>query len=189
VVTPDLADRFGTLTNDPGLPYVVATDRVNLVGPIVAVRPGQTLRRITKHPWRLREASYGVSDDGWISGSGEGTPATGTYAYFGPERTLGTLTVGISRAGFCAATAPKTHVTVRVGPVALNEQRAPVVLRPTRIAHLVLPNCKSRALRFAAVPPVAAVVTADPTVRPSDYGGSDTRDLGVQVGFSFTPKR
>ncbi len=189
VVTPDLADRFGTLTSDPGLPFVVATDRVNLVGPIVATRPGQTLRRIDKHPWRLREASYGVSDDGWISGSGEGTPATGTYAYFGPERTSGTLTVAVSRAGFCASTAPRTHVTVRVGPVALNEQRAPVVLRPTRIAHLVLPNCQSRTLRFVAVPPVAAVVTADPTVRPSDYGGSDTRDLGVEVGFSFTPKR
>ena len=102
VVTPDLADRFGTLTSDPGLPFVVATDRVNLVGPIVATRPGQTLRRIDKHPWRLREASYGVSDDGWISGSGDGTPATGTYAYFGPERTSGTLTVAVSRAGFCA---------------------------------------------------------------------------------------
>jgi hypothetical protein len=35
---------------------------------------------------------------------------------------------------------------------------------------------------------VAVVVTADPTFRPSDYGISDSRELGAQVGFSFTPK-
>jgi hypothetical protein len=189
VLTPDLADRFGTLTHDPGLPYVVATDRVNLIGPVVASRPGETLRRIDHHPWRLREASYGVSDDGWISAADAVTPATATYAYFGPERTTGTLTINVSRAGFCASTAPKTHITLRVGPLELNEQRAPIVPRPTHIEQFVLPNCRSRTIHVAATPPVAVVVTANPTVRPSDYGISDSRDLGAQVGFSFTPKR
>lgn len=189
VVTPDLADRNGALTNDPGLPYVVATDRVNLVGPIVASRRGLTLRHIERHPWRLHEASYGVSDDGWITANDTTTPATATYAYFGPERTRGTLTVTVGRAGFCASNAPKTHIAVRVGPVALNQQRAPIVTRASRIERFVLPNCRSKRILVPVVPPVAVVVTASPTVRPSDYGIGDSRDLGAQVGFSFTPTR
>ena len=67
-LTPDLRDRYGTLSHDPGLEYVVATDRVNLIGPIVASQPGLTLRRIQHHPWRLHDTELGVSDDGWISG-------------------------------------------------------------------------------------------------------------------------
>jgi hypothetical protein len=187
VVTPDLADRNGTLSNDPGLPYVVATDRINLVGPVIASHRGQTLRRIEHHPWHLREASYGVSDDGWISAGDSTTPATGTYAYFGPERASGKLAITVSRAGFCASTAPPAHITLRVGPVALNEQRAPIVERASRIERVILPNCRSKTVSVAAVPPVAVIVTAS-TVQPSNYGGSDTRNLGAQVGFSFTPK-
>jgi hypothetical protein len=188
VITPDLASRFGTLRGDPGLPYVVATDRVNLVGRVVASRPGENVRRIEQHPWRLRDASYGVSDDGWISSSSDNTAATATYAYFGPERTSGTLAINVDRANFCPSSAPTTHITLRIGPVALNEQRAPIVVRPTHVKRFVLANCTSRTVRVAAVPPIAVEVTADPTVRPSDYGGSDTRDLGARVAFSFTPK-
>ena len=103
-LTPDLSDRFGTLSHDPGLPYVVATDRVNLIGPIVAARRGLTLRRIEHHPWRLHDAAYGVADDGWITA--KGIPyADGTYAYFGPETSPGTLTIAVGR-GVLLARAP-----------------------------------------------------------------------------------
>lgn len=189
-VTPDLLDRRGKLSSDPDLPYVVATNGVSLVGPVVDSRPNLTLRRLDRHPWHLRQAIYGVSDDGWIAGTSESPHvAAGTYAYFAPTSAPGTLTVTLGRRGFCAATAPPANVVVRVGAVALNQQRAPIVVHATHVKRLVVQNCKERTLRLAVTPPVAVTVREAPTVRPSDYGASDSRDLGVQVGFSFTAKR
>jgi len=188
-LTPDLQNRYGTLTHDPGTPYVVATAGVDVVGPVVAQQRGLVLRHIERHPWALQQAVYSVSDDGWISGSGKGTIAAGTYAYFGPERSPGNLTVDVSRTGFCSPTAPPTHITVRIGPLQLNEQRAPYVPRATDIERFVLPNCGQRKITVVATPPTAVQVSADPTVRPTDYGASDNRYLGAEVGFSFSPKR
>src|SRR5205085_12521349 len=116
--TPARRRRFGTVTHDPGLRYVVARAGVDLVGPVVAEEPGLVLRRIDHHPWALRRATYGVSDDGWITGSSEDPTADGTYAYFGPERRAGTLVVTVGRPGFCSGVAPGTHATVRIGPMA-----------------------------------------------------------------------
>ena len=189
-VTPDLRDRHGTLSSDPGLPYVLASDRVNLVGPVVDSRPTLTLRRIERHPWRLKDASYGVSIDGWISGTSDRpTIADGTYAYFGPETTPGALTIEVNRRGFCSNTAPPAHVTLRVGPLVLNEQRAPIVTHATHVERFLLPNCGTKTVHLTMTPPLAVQVRAAPTFRPTDYGASDNRDLGAQVGFSFSPKR
>ncbi len=187
-LTPDLRDRYGTLSHDPGLQYVVATDRVNLIGPVVAARRGLTVRRIEHHPWRLHDTELGVSDDGWISGTSDNPVADGTYAYFGPETKPGVLSITIGRSGFCATGAPGTHVTVRVGPLALNEQHAPSVAHPTWIKRFALPNCSQRMFTLAIAPPLAVQVHADPTVRPSDYGVTESRELGAQVGFSFSAK-
>ncbi len=188
-LTPDLGDRNGTLSHDPKLPYVVATDRVNLIGPVVDSKPGLTLRRIESHPWRLHDAALGVSDDGWISGSSDDPVADGTYAYFGPETKPGTLTITVGRRGFCATGAPGTRVTVRVGALALNEQHAPSVGHATWIQGFALANCTERKFTLIMTPPLAVQIHADPTVKPSDYGVSESRELGAQVGFSFSAKR
>ena len=188
-LTPDLSDRYGTLTHDPRLPYVVTTDRVNLIGRVVAREPGLTVRRIEHHPWRLHDAAYGVSDDGWISGS-KGIPfADGTYAYFGPETKQGTLTIIVGRTGFCAAEAPGTYVTVRVGPLALNEQKAPYVAHASWVKRFLVQNCKEKTFTVTIAPPLAVQVHASSTVRPIDYGATDPRMLGAQVGFSFSAQR
>jgi len=163
---------------------------VNLVGPVVDSRPTLTLRRIERHPWRLKDASYGVSIDGWISGTSDRpTIADGTYAYFGPETTPGALTIEVNRRGFCSNTAPPAHVTLRVGPLVLNEQRAPIVTHATHVERFLLPNCGTKTVHLTMTPPLAVQVRAAPTFRPTDYGASDNRDLGAQVGFSFSPKR
>ena len=60
-LTPDLANRYGKLTSDPGFDYALTTNDVDLVGQVVARRPGLTLRRIVHHPWALRQSVYGVS--------------------------------------------------------------------------------------------------------------------------------
>ena len=130
-----------------------------------------------------------MSNDGWISAPEATGAAAGRFAYFGPERTPGTLTVVASRKGFCSSTAPRAHVVVRVGPVALDQQRAPIVAHAQRTVRFVLPNCSQRTISLTVTPPVAVQVTAFPTFSPLDYGLGDNRHLGVQVGFAFKPKR
>jgi hypothetical protein len=190
--TPDLANRFGVLTHDPGLPYVVATDGINLVGTVVAREPGLTLKRIDHHPWALHQALYGVSNDGWTQAANEQDIALGRFAYFGPERSAGTLTVQIGRPDFCPSAAPSTHIGLRIGPLELDEQRSPLIAHAQRVERFVLKNCSMRTIRLTVTPPVAVRVTAFPTFLPRDYGIGDDRHLGAQVGFAFkklSPKR
>lgn len=178
-LTPDLAGPDGTLHIDPGLPYVLASNGVHMIGRVVAERGSLLLTRIDRHPWRLRDAVYGRTKDGWMAGDAG-------YAYFGPETRTGTLTVTVGRPGFCVAAAPKPHFTVRVGPVALNSQRSPVVGHTVALRSVTVPNCGEEKLTFRVAPPVAVHVHETPLVVPADYGLSDARSLGGQVGFSFT---
>jgi hypothetical protein len=188
-LTPDLKNRFGALTHDPGFTYVVSTDGVNIVGTTVAHRRGLTLRRLDHHPWAIQQTLYNVSNDGWIQAYDAKDTAFGRFAYFGPERAPGTLQMTVGRAGFCPQSAPGTHVTVRIGPPALDEQRAPYVARALKVERFLLPNCKSRSISVTATPPVAVQVSAYPTFVPRQYGIGDDRHLGAQVSFAFSAKR
>jgi hypothetical protein len=189
-VTPDLLRPDGTLTSDPGLPYVLQDNGVQMIGKPVVSLGALTLVRLPSHPWRLREAVYNVTNDGWITPplhAETDTTAEGSWAYFGSGH--GTLEIVVSRKGFNAPSLPPARATVRVGPVALNEQRAPVVRNPTAVKHLVVQNGTSKTLSLHVRPPVAVQVSETPTFKPTDYGGTDQRTLGAQVGFKFTPDR
>src|SRR5206468_5198530 len=104
-LTPGLAKPDGTLKGDSGTPYVLADNGVRVIGPVVRHPLDLFLTRIVKHPWRLKETVYGRDSGGWIVHDG-------LYAYFGPERRTGTLTVNVGRTGFCATGAPGTGVVV-----------------------------------------------------------------------------
>jgi hypothetical protein len=169
----------GRMFPDPGTDYVLTSGGVTVRGTMVDSRPGLLLQRIT-HPWRLVESLSGRSGDGWI-----GTDAQ--YARLGTGR--GTVTVSASRAGFCAQSAPKTNVTIRIGTAALNEQQKPVLGRTLVTRHRILANCDEWAEKLPVRAPFVVTVHVSPTVRPSDYGASDVRELGAQVGWSFTPGR
>lgn len=184
-LTPDLLTPGGRLSNGDGVDLVLASNSIDLGGQVIDRRTGVTLRQVPGRNWALRQASYGVSGDGWITGTSDDPVAAGTLAYFGPERTRGTLLVAAGRTGFCAASAPPAHVVVRVGPVALNEQRAPVVAHASFVRRFVVQNCHSRTLRFEVTPPVAIQISATPLVHPVDFNVGDSRYLGVQVGFAF----
>jgi hypothetical protein len=177
-LTPDLSSPDGTLRPDPGLDYVLTDNGVRMVGRMIEQQGSLSLIRIT-HPWRLRETYYGRSSDGWIGNDG-------TYVYFGPA-VPGRLNVAVDRSGFCPASAPPTAVTVRIGPVALNEQRAATVGRATVVRHFLLRNCTSVPVQLHITPPVAVTVHVSSLVRLSDYGLSDSRTVGARIGGSFTP--
>jgi hypothetical protein len=99
------------------------------------------------------------------------------------------VTVSASRSGFCNQAAPKAHVTIKVGEVALNEQQKPVLGRALVIRRRVLANCATWAEKIPARPPFVVTVHVTPLVRPSDYGTSDARELGAVVDWAFTPSR
>lgn len=189
-VTPGLSQPDGTLTDDPGLPYVLADGGITLQARKAAPPHGTLiLYHLTSHPWRLEQALLGRTGDGWIIGSNDEKVANGTYAYFGPQRSVGTLSVQISRT-FCPAAAPDSHATVRVGPVKINIQQKPVVRNALFVRHVTVcadPAHPTRTLTFRIRPPVAVEVRISPTIRPADYGSGDARQLGAQVGFSWKP--
>ena len=180
-VTPDLKKPDGTLRVDPGLSYVLADGGVTLAADPIRQHGTLILYRLRSHPWKLRQTVIGRTGDGWFQ-------SYGAYAYFGPDRS-GTLSLQI-QSTLCPPKAPVQYATIRVGPVALDEQRAPVVRRATYVRRVVVPTCadtvRSRLLSFAVKTPVAVEVRIAPTISPAAYGvNSDTRQLGAQIGFGF----
>jgi hypothetical protein len=179
-ITPNVKSIDGTMDPDPGTDYAL-TSGVEVQGTTVDSRPGYVLRRIT-HPWRLQTALSGRGGDGWIGSDAQ-------YVRLGPGRPRGIVTVSASRSGFCNQAAPKAHVTIKVGEVALNEQQKPVLGRALVIRRRVLANCATWAEKIPARPPFVVTVHVTPLVRPSDYGTSDARELGAVVDWAFTPSR
>jgi hypothetical protein len=192
-LTPGLTAPDGSLTDDPGLPYALADGGVNFQAHKVAQHGSLVLYRLPSHPWRLQHSVLGLTGDGWIIGSDPEGPAEGTYAYYGPQRTVGTLSVQIGST-LCPTGAPVQHAVVRVGTVAVNNQQKPVVLKALFVRRIVVPTChdprkRSAVLTFQVKPPVAVTVDVTPTIQPSSYGGSsDSRLLGAQVGYDFAPR-
>jgi hypothetical protein len=192
-VTPSIYHDDGSLSGDPSLSYVVAESDVSLAEPVVESHGGLTLYRLPSHPWRLRQAVYGRTGDGWIVGTNDDKTAAGTYAYFAPPRVPGLLSISIGRQ-FCPAHEPIAHAVIRVGPLALDSQRLPIVRRATFVRSIDVPTCaapkqKVRTLTFEIAPPFAVQVEVSPTISPADYGASDARQLGAQVGFGFSPRK
>jgi hypothetical protein len=180
-LTPDVKTTDGRMHPDTDTDYVLTSGGVEVQGTTVDSRPGLTLRRIT-HPWRLQAALFGRAGDGWI-----GTDAL--YTRLGPGRPAGTVAVSASRSGFCNQSAPRAHVTIKVGDVALNSQFKPVLGKVRATRRRVLANCATWVEKIPARPPFVVTVHVTPLVRPSDYGASDARELGAVVDWKFTPSR
>jgi hypothetical protein len=178
-VTPDVKSTDGRMHPDPGTDYVLTSGGVEVQGTTVDSRPGWVLRRITQ-PWRLQTALFGRAGDGWIA-------SDALYVRLGPGRPTGTVAVSASRAGFCNQSAPKAHVTIRVGDVALNSQFKPVLGKVLVTRRRVLANCATWTEKIPARLPFVVTVHVTPLIRPSDYGASDARELGAVVDWKFTP--
>jgi hypothetical protein len=187
--TPTLWHIDGSMTGDPSLSYVVAESDVLLQEPVKEHHGGLTLYALPTHPWRLQQAVYGRTGDGWLIGTNDDPQADGSFAYFGPGHRAGRLTVQVGRQ-FCPETAPRTHATVWVGPLTLDAQNLPAIRHVAYRRRFVVPTCADkpsvRTLVVRIAPPFDVQVHVDHTIRPSDYGSSDARQLGAQVGYGFT---
>lgn len=186
--------RDGAVLNDPATEYLVTNSSgVEPFGELVYQTGDWRLYRIGG-TLRLRTAVTGVYPDGWAG-------AKAGYSFFGRGEE-GVLEVVVSREGWGGPDKTGT-VSVRVGDlvpapvdVIANPCRGGTCVdRDPRIGELYgqktwIAHAKQKQLfRFDVRTPFRLEIVTDPTFSPYEFGGSDLRQLGVQVGVAFKPKR
>src|SRR5262245_5717382 len=164
-----------------GTPYAIAGRTRTLAGAPLVTRRDKTLYA-TPRPPVLRSWLRGVSRDGWMA-------SAATYdRYSTPGGRPGTLRVEVSRAVWGGPDRPG-HVVVTIGPLATSRAgsaRTAVTARRMWTVH----SLEERAFMLPTPPPPFEVqISIRPTFSPADYGSTDTRQLGAQVGFAFLPAR
>lgn len=188
-LTPDLIARDGSLT-DPGVRWVVADNGVNLVGTVVRHESHWRLYRLSG-PLRLANAVTGVFSDGWF-----GCPrqpcaeATSAYSQFAaPGGRPGLMAVSVGRGGWRGPDKPG-RVTIKVGRLVIGPDHQPAIgtMTATR-TWIVHSGIERRFLIPTPPPPIRVEITVSPTFSPHDYGASDPRGLGAQVGYAFVPRK
>jgi hypothetical protein len=187
----------GRVVNDPKTPYVLAGKGVDPQGTLVARRGDLRLYRL-HGPLRLRSYVTGVFPDGW-------TGKDATYSRFvsGPRRP-GTLTIVASREGWrgnsIAAVVSVSIGTLRTQPLATianpchgAKERggcldtSPAIGRRFAFRQVTVGSGETKLIHVRAKPPFQVELAVYPTFAPSDFGGYDNRQLGVQTQFSFAP--
>jgi hypothetical protein len=78
-------------------------------------------------------------------------------------------------------------VTIKVGPLVRGADKQPALGKISRVLRWTVHSGKTRVFYVRAVPPTRIEMTISPTFSPHDYGGSDRRQLGAQVAYSFSP--
>jgi hypothetical protein len=197
-LTPDSRPSDGVLLThghsaDPGYPYVVQEQGIEVVGKTVAThlhRAGGGLEpwRLVRvdHPLRLRGSVTGVYSDGWMASSS-------AYTRYSTEgNRAGRMRVTVSRAAWGGPN--KTgHVTVAIGPIVIGADKNPHVGKPTAVKHFDIHSKEGRELVLKAPGPRFRVeVTITPTFVPRELSPqteSDNRQLGAKVSYVFLPPR
>jgi hypothetical protein len=182
-LTPDLAAASGELWPDPGVDYVVAEASIDLVGDVVAERPGLRVYRVD-HPLRLQHAVAGIFADGWAQ------PRSSYTQYATPDDRNGTIAVALARLG-CGNPTVRGTAHVTVGPTIVGPDHQPAIGRVTAERQVPIACGEQKEVRLETPPPPFRVeVVVDPPFVPSvaDPGRStDPRLLGAQIAYSFVP--
>jgi hypothetical protein len=174
--------RLTSATSVPiGAPYAVADRTLLLAGTALAHR-GDKILYAARRPLVLRSRLRGVSPDGWMG-------SAATYdRYSTPGGRPGTLRTEVSRAVWGGPDRPG-HVVVAIGPVATSPAGSAMTAVTAR-RKWTIHSLEARAFELRTPPPPFEVrISIRPTFSPADYGGTDTRQLGAQVGFAFAPTR
>ncbi|HZR91668.1 MAG TPA: hypothetical protein VFA44_04580 [Gaiellaceae bacterium] len=191
-LTPDLADpATGALSPDPGLPYAMVENGIDLNGTIVGrygLNGRWVLYRI-RPPLRYAHTQTGIFTDGQTGCSLLPCPAAhSAYNQFSTRGNRpGFVVVDVSRLSVCGAPLPPAGVTVVVGTLVKGADKQPHIGRVTRRREWTIrPGTAYRFVIPTPRPPFRVEVRIAPTYAPTSYGSSDQRQLGGQVGFRFT---
>ena len=180
-VTPNVVNPRGVVDPQPHVKWVVAPNGVAVVGTEVAERSGLRVLRVAP-PFRLEHAENGVTPDGWMSRH------SWFAQYSSPGRQDGDAVVVVSRAAACGDV-PPAPLTMRFGRVRIDRNDQPQLGRVFATRHVTVrssPCDRDVTIRVPARPPFRVDVTSKTTFKPSKY---DPRDLSVQVGYGFEPRK
>jgi hypothetical protein len=194
-LSPDLVDAStGEITQPPTqVEYVVADPGIDIVGTLVEKHAHyaagtKTFWRLFKivPPLRLQNSARGVTQDGWAAGQTD-------YSQFTtPGNLPGFAVVRVHRLGWGGKDVPKggSRVVIRVG-VLVRKNKQPSLGRITARCTFKINRLEDRTFLLQTPPPPFHVdVRISPTFVPSeiDPRDPDTRELGAQVGYSFSPE-
>jgi hypothetical protein len=186
VVTPDLGSPDGTLEPDPGAAVAVLVNGVEIRGDGPARKVGDYTVVPLDGPIRLPQSVTGIGEGGWMG-------AEAAYNKFDvPAGERGFARVVLSRSAWCGTDVPG-NVTVRIGPLVVNEHNQPAVGRVTSTATGVINACEQQLPFLLRAPggPFRVEVSIDPTFSPRELDPSlaDTRQLGAVANFGYEPLR
>ena len=193
-LSPDLVDAAtGEITQPPtSVEYVVADPGIDIVGELVDPHAHfaagtKTFWRLFKivPPLRLQNSTRGVSQDGWAADQTDYTQFTT------PGNRPGFAVVRVHRLGWGGKDVPKggSRVVIRVGEL-VRKDKQPALGRITARCTFKINRLEDRTFLLQTPPPPFHVdVRIDPTFVPRDIDprDPDTRELGAQVGYSFSP--
>lgn len=193
-LSPDLVDAAtGEITQPPtAVEYVVVDPGIDIVGtPIEShthyAAGTKTFWRLVKivPPLRLQNSTRGVTQDGWAADQTDYTQFTT------PGNLPGFAVVRIHRLGWGGKDVPKggSRVVIRVGEL-VRKDKQPSLGRVTARCTFKINRLEDRTFLLQTPPPPFHVdVRIDPTFVPReiDPRDPDTRELGAQVGYSFSP--
>jgi hypothetical protein len=182
IVADEGIDVVGTPVAHPTIRHVIRKDAFGFPVNKVVVEPAPwTVLRI-EQPLRLRSTPVGIYSDGWAG-------AFSAYNQFStPGGRPGWIRVTVSRVGWRGADKPGS-VTVRTGRLIRGKDNQPALGTVRAVYRWVVHSGKTRVFLVRATPSTRVEVRVSPTFSPHDYGGSDRRELGAQVSFSFSAKR
>jgi hypothetical protein len=196
-LTPDARTTDGELMThgrsaDPGYPYVVEEQGIEVIGKTVAthlhragggLEPWRLVRVV--HPLRLRGSVTGVYADGWTG------PFSAYTRYSTAQNRAGKIRVTVSRKAWGGPN--KTgHVTVAIGPIVIGQDRNPHIGKPTTVKHFDIHSSEEIPVVLKAPGPRFRVeVTITPTFSPNELDPTqgDRRQLGAKVSYIFLPPR
>ena len=181
-VTPRAASLDGATLNDPGVRWVVAERGVDIRGQLVDEHFGGAWRLLRlSGPLRLRSFTTGVYPDAWTGSRSSFT----LFAHSGAPR--GMLTADVGRLAWGGPNKPG-EVTINIGTIRIVEQQEPTIGRVLTTKTWTAQSGRHKRFRIPVRPPFRVELTVDPTFSPTEFGGSDQRQLGVQVSYRFAPK-
>jgi hypothetical protein len=158
--------------------YVVAPSSVRLAGTRLAQAGRLSLYRI-QPPLRLATLLGGVYADGWM-----GADAALTQ-YATPSRS-GRLRVRVSRRGW-GGPSPSGQVTIRVGPLTAKAGQ-PAIGAVTASRTFTVRSGGGRIFTLTTPRvPYRLEIHVGSTFSPTQFGQTDTRQLGAQVQVTIVP--
>lgn len=148
---------------------IISSLPFGLDGRLIAARPPFALYR-THGPLRVAQETTGVYGDGWMG-------ADAGFAQFAVQR-RGRITLTLSRTAWGGPDVPG-HATIDL---------TTADGKPLAIRKWVLHSGRARSFTLRTQPrPFRVTVHIAPTFSPSQFGQTDTRQLGAQVAFRYRP--